>query len=61
MLRRVKIFEPHRYRHIVGPIRVDPIADGVAEVRSNLIAVPPIVHNGKRASSSRDAISTAST
>jgi 3-phenylpropionate/cinnamic acid dioxygenase small subunit len=45
-LRRANIFEPHRYRHIIGPIRVGKIADGVAEVRSNFIAVR-IMHNGE--------------
>ena len=44
-LRRVLMFEPHRYRHVVGPIRIDRVADGVAEVRANLIAVR-IMHNG---------------
>jgi len=45
-LRRANIFEPHRYRHIVGPIRIGKIADGVAEVRSNFIAVR-IMHDGE--------------
>ena len=45
-LRRANIFEPHRYRHIVGPIRVGQIADGIAEVRSNFIAVR-IMHDGE--------------
>jgi 3-phenylpropionate/cinnamic acid dioxygenase small subunit len=45
-LRRANIFEPHRYRHIIGPIRVGPIADGTAEVRSNFIAVR-IMHDGE--------------
>ena len=26
-LRRANIFEPHRYRHIVGPIRVGKIGE----------------------------------
>src|ERR1700751_3925683 len=34
-LRRVLMYEKHRYRHIVGPIRIDKIADGVAEVHCN--------------------------
>jgi anthranilate 1,2-dioxygenase small subunit len=38
-LRKANIFEPHRYRHIVGPTRVVGVADGVAEVRSNFLAV----------------------
>jgi 3-phenylpropionate/cinnamic acid dioxygenase small subunit len=45
-LRRANIFEPHRYRHIVGPIRIGAVADGVAEVRSNFIAVR-IMHDGE--------------
>src|SRR5690349_4677607 len=38
-LRQANIFEPHRYRHIVGPIRVEQIDTTVAQVRSNFIAV----------------------
>ena len=45
-LRRANIFEPHRYRHIVGPVRIRAVADGVAEVRSNFIAVR-IMHDGE--------------
>jgi anthranilate 1,2-dioxygenase small subunit len=45
-LRRANIFEPHRYRHIIGPVRVSAVADGVAEVRSNFIAVR-IMHDGE--------------
>ena len=44
-LRRANIFEPHRYRHIVGPIRVGRIGT-VAQVRSNFIAVR-IMHDGE--------------
>jgi 3-phenylpropionate/cinnamic acid dioxygenase small subunit len=43
--RRANLFEPHRYRHIVGPIRIDQIDDGIAVVRSNFIAVR-IMHDG---------------
>lgn len=45
-LRRANIFEAHRYRHIVGPIRIGSIADGIAEVRSNFVAVR-IMHDGE--------------
>ena len=45
-LRRANIFEPHRYRHIIGPTRVGKIEDGVAEARSNFIAVR-IMHDGE--------------
>jgi anthranilate 1,2-dioxygenase small subunit len=44
-LRRVLMFEAHRYRHVVGPIRVGAIENGVAEARSNFIAVR-IMHDG---------------
>jgi 3-phenylpropionate/cinnamic acid dioxygenase small subunit len=44
-LRRANIFEPHRYRHVIGPTRIGGIAEGVAEVRSNFIAVR-IMHDG---------------
>ncbi|HYM74055.1 MAG TPA: aromatic-ring-hydroxylating dioxygenase subunit beta [Stellaceae bacterium] len=44
-LRRVLMFEAHRYRHVVGPIRVLSVAGGVAEARSNFIAVR-IMHDG---------------
>lgn len=45
-LRRANIFEPHRYRHIVGPIRVGKIEGGAAEARSNFITVR-IMHDGE--------------
>jgi anthranilate 1,2-dioxygenase small subunit len=44
-LRRVLMFEAHRYRHVVGPIRVGTVDNGVAEARSNFIAVR-IMHDG---------------
>jgi anthranilate 1,2-dioxygenase small subunit len=44
-LRRANIFEPHRYRHVVGPIRLRGVADGVAEVQSHFI-VARIMHDG---------------
>jgi anthranilate 1,2-dioxygenase small subunit len=44
-LRRANIFEPHRYRHIVGPTRVDEIDGLVAQVRSHFLTVR-IMHNG---------------
>jgi anthranilate 1,2-dioxygenase small subunit len=44
-LRRVLMFEAHRYRHVVGPIRVGAVDNGVAEARSNFIAVR-IMHDG---------------
>jgi 3-phenylpropionate/cinnamic acid dioxygenase small subunit len=45
-LRRANIFEPHRYRHIIGPTRIGAIEAGIAEVRSNFIAVR-IMHDGE--------------
>jgi 3-phenylpropionate/cinnamic acid dioxygenase small subunit len=45
-LRRANIFEPHRYRHIIGPTRIGKIENGIAEVRSNVIAVR-IMHDGE--------------
>ena len=45
-LRRANIFEPHRYRHIVGPVRIVRIGATVAQVHSNFIAVR-IMHDGE--------------
>ena len=36
-LRQANIYEPHGYRHVVGPIRVLDGANGVAEARSNFM------------------------
>jgi 3-phenylpropionate/cinnamic acid dioxygenase small subunit len=44
-MRGANIFEPHRYRHLVGPARIDRVMDGVAEARTNFFAVR-IMHNG---------------
>src|SRR5205085_5098213 len=44
-MRGANIFEPHRYRHLVGPARIDRVADGVAHARTNFFAVR-IMHNG---------------
>ncbi len=44
-MRRANIFEPHRYRHIVGPARLGTVADGVAEARANFLAAR-IMHDG---------------
>jgi anthranilate 1,2-dioxygenase small subunit len=59
-LRRANIFEPHRNRHIVGPIRVGKVEGGTAQVRSNFIAVR-IMHDGEMSLSPPAAISTRST
>jgi anthranilate 1,2-dioxygenase small subunit len=45
-LRRVLMFEAHHYRHVLGPVRIDWVADGVAETRSNFLAAR-IMHDGE--------------
>src|SRR5580693_5740699 len=44
-LRRVLMFEAHRYRHLVGPTRILSLDGGVAEARSNFFATR-IMHDG---------------
>ena len=44
-IRRANIFEPHRYRHVVGPIRLKAVEGSAAVVRSNFIAAR-IMHDG---------------
>jgi anthranilate 1,2-dioxygenase small subunit len=44
-LRRANIFEPHRYRHIVGPIRLKAIEGSFAVVHSNFMTAR-IMHDG---------------
>jgi 3-phenylpropionate/cinnamic acid dioxygenase small subunit len=44
-MRKANIFEPHRYRHLVGPAQIGRVADGVAAARTNFLAVR-IMHNG---------------
>jgi anthranilate 1,2-dioxygenase small subunit len=44
-IRRANIFEPHRYRHVVGPIRLQRVEAGVAVVHSNFMAAR-IMHDG---------------
>ena len=44
-LRRANIYERHHYRHILGRVRIDRVADGVAEVRSSFLVVR-IMHDG---------------
>ena len=44
-IRRANIFEPHRYRHVVGPIRVKAIEDGTAVAHTHFLAVR-IMHDG---------------
>ena len=45
-LRQANIFEPHRYRHIVSPIRLERVDNMAAQARSNFIAVR-IMHDGE--------------
>ena len=54
------MFEPHRYRHMVGPTACGRVDGGVAEARSNFLAAR-IMHDGDTSSSPPAAISTAST
>src|SRR5579862_123036 len=45
-LRRVLLFEAHRYRHLVGPTRILSCDDNMAETRSNFM-VARIMHSGE--------------
>jgi 3-phenylpropionate/cinnamic acid dioxygenase small subunit len=44
-LRRASMFEPHRYRHLIGPARIGAIDGGIAEARANFVAAR-IMHDG---------------
>jgi 3-phenylpropionate/cinnamic acid dioxygenase small subunit len=44
-LRRANIFEPHRYRHLIGPASIGAVADGITEARANFLAAR-IMHDG---------------
>jgi anthranilate 1,2-dioxygenase small subunit len=44
-LRRANLFEPHRYRHVIGPIRVKEVSGQTAVVHSHFI-VARIMHDG---------------
>lgn len=43
--RRVLMYEPHRYRHIVGAARLDSVMNGVVEAQSNFLVLR-IMHDG---------------
>ena len=45
-LRRVLMFEAHRYRHIIGAARIGKIENGIAEASSNFLAMR-IMHDGE--------------
>ena len=47
-LRRVLMYEAHRYRHLVGPTRILSLDDTAAEARSNFM-VARIMHSGETA------------
>ncbi len=36
-IRRANLFEPHRYRHIIGPIRIKSVAHNEARVQSHFM------------------------
>ena len=36
-IRRANLFEAHRYRHVISPIRVKSVANGVAAVQSHFM------------------------
>ena len=44
-IRRANLFEPHRYRHVIGPIRIKAVTEGIAVVHSHFI-VARIMHDG---------------
>jgi anthranilate 1,2-dioxygenase small subunit len=44
-IRRANLFEPHRYRHVISPIRVKSVADGIAVVQSHFM-VARIMQDG---------------
>jgi anthranilate 1,2-dioxygenase small subunit len=44
-IRRANLFEPHRYRHVIGPIRVKEVKGDAAMVQSHFI-VARIMHDG---------------
>ena len=45
-IRRANLFEPHRYRHVIGPIRVKSFGGNVALVHSHFI-VARIMQGGE--------------
>ena len=44
-IRRANIFEPHRYRHVVGPIRLKSVQDNEAVVHAHFLCAR-IMHDG---------------
>ena len=43
--RRVLMYEPQRYRHIVGAARIGAVTDGIVEARTNFLVLR-IMHDG---------------
>jgi anthranilate 1,2-dioxygenase small subunit len=44
-IRRANLFEPHRYRHVIGPIRLKEVTGNTALVHSHFV-VARIMHDG---------------
>jgi anthranilate 1,2-dioxygenase small subunit len=44
-LRRASMFEPHRYRHLIGPARLGAVQSDIAEASANFLAAR-IMHDG---------------
>jgi anthranilate 1,2-dioxygenase small subunit len=44
-IRHANLFEPHRYRHVIGPVRLKSVAASIAVVHSHFI-VARIMHDG---------------
>ena len=44
-IRRANLFEPHRYRHVIGPIRLKAVETNTAVVHSHFV-VARIMHDG---------------
>jgi anthranilate 1,2-dioxygenase small subunit len=44
-IRRANLFEPHRYRHVIGPVRLKEVTGHTAIVHSHFI-VARIMHDG---------------
>jgi anthranilate 1,2-dioxygenase small subunit len=44
-IRRANLFEPHRYRHVIGPIRLKSVEGGTVVAHSHFI-VARIMHDG---------------
>lgn len=45
-LRQANIYEPHRYRRLIGPMRIKSVQDGTAVVQTHFICAR-IMHDGE--------------